>query len=51
MSSRFVVYKKIDIIIEVFNRMFDKKLIVIGGGLNLKNYKELVNENIIVMGY
>ena len=31
--------------------MPDKKLIVIGGGPNLKNYKELANENIIVMGY
>ena len=50
-SSRLVAYKKIDIIIEAFNRMPDKKLIVIGGGPNLKNYKELANENITVMGY
>ena len=31
--------------------MPDNKLIVIGGGPNLKNYKELANENITVMGY
>lgn len=50
-SSRLVAYKKIDIIIEAFNRMPDKKLIVIGGGPNLKKYQELAKENVTVMGY
>lgn len=50
-SSRLVAYKKIDIIIEAFNRMPDKKLIVIGGGPNLKKYQELAQENVTVMGY
>lgn len=50
-SSRLVAYKKIDIIIEAFNRMPDKKLIIIGGGPNLKKYKELAKENVTVMGY
>lgn len=50
-SSRLVAYKKIDIIIEAFNRMPEKKLIVIGGGPNLKKYQEMAKENITVMGY
>lgn len=50
-SSRLVAYKKIDIIIEAFNRMPEKKLIVIGGGPNLKKYQEMAKENVTVMGY
>lgn len=50
-SSRLVAYKKIDIIIEAFNRMPEKKLVVIGGGPNLKKYQEMAKENVTVMGY
>lgn len=50
-SSRLVSYKKIDIIIEAFNRMPEKKLVVIGGGPNLKKYREMAKENVTVMGY
>ncbi len=50
-SSRLVAYKKIDIIIEAFNQMPDKKLVVIGGGPNLENYKKLAKDNIEVVGY
>lgn len=50
-SSRLVAYKKIDVIIEAFNRMPDKKLVVIGGGPNLEAYRKLAKENVTVMGY
>ena len=50
-SSRLVSYKKINIIIEAFNHMPEKKLIVIGGGPNLKKYQEMAKENVTVMGY
>lgn len=50
-SSRLVSYKKIDLIIEAFNRMPDKKLTVIGGGPNLKHYQEMAKSNVTVMGY
>ena len=50
-SSRLVAYKKIDIIIEAFNKMPDKKLVVIGGGPNLKAYQKLAGPNVQVMGY
>lgn len=50
-SSRLVAYKKIDTIIEAFNKMPDKKLVVIGGGPNLEAYRKLAKDNVIVMGY
>jgi len=50
-SSRLVAYKKIDIIIEAFNRMPDKRLVVIGGGPNYEAYKRLAKQNVEVMGY
>lgn len=50
-SSRLVAYKKIDIIIEAFNQMPDKKLIVVGGGPNLETYKKLAKGNVTIMGY
>lgn len=50
-SSRLVAYKKIDTIIEAFNKMPDKKLVVIGGGPNLEVYRKLAKENVTVMGY
>lgn len=50
-SSRLVAYKKIDTIIEAFNRMPDKKLVVIGGGPNLEAYRKLAKGNVTVMGY
>lgn len=50
-SSRLVAYKKIDTIIEAFNQMPDKKLVVIGGGPNLDAYRKLAKDNVTVMGY
>lgn len=50
-SSRLVAYKKIDTIIEAFNQMPGKKLVVIGGGPNLEAYRKLANDNVTVMGY
>lgn len=50
-SSRLVAYKKIDTIIEAFNQMPDKKLVVIGGGPNLEAYRKLAKGNVTVMGY
>ncbi len=50
-SSRLVAYKKIDTIIEAFNQMPKKKLVVIGGGPNQEAYRKLANANVTVMGY
>lgn len=50
-SSRLVPYKKIDIIIEAFNRMPEKRLIVIGDGPNLAAYRKLARQNVEIIGY
>lgn len=50
-SSRLVAYKKIDTVIEAFNMMPDKKLVVIGGGPNLWEYRRMAGKNVEVMGY
>lgn len=50
-SSRLVPYKKIPMIIEAFNRMPDKKLIVIGEGPEGKRCKSLAGPNIELIGY
>jgi glycosyltransferase involved in cell wall biosynthesis len=49
--SRFVSYKKIDIIVKAFNNMPDKKLIVIGDGPDFSKIKKLSSKNVILMGY
>lgn len=50
-SSRLVPYKKIPLIIESFNSMPDKKLIVIGDGPDADRCRNLAKENVIFMGY
>lgn len=49
--SRLVSYKKVNLIIEAFNLMPEKKLIVIGDGPELKNLKAIAGDNIQLMGY
>lgn len=50
-SSRLVGYKKIDLIVEAFSRMPNKKLVVIGGGPNLEKIRKIARHNVTVMGY
>jgi glycosyltransferase involved in cell wall biosynthesis len=49
--SRMVPYKKIDLIVEAFSSMPDKKLVVIGDGPDMKKIREKSGENIELMGY
>ncbi|WP_428330050.1 glycosyltransferase family 4 protein [Mucilaginibacter sp.] len=49
--SRMVPYKKMDLIVEAFNKMPDKKLIVIGDGPDYKKISKLAGPNIVLMGY
>jgi glycosyltransferase involved in cell wall biosynthesis len=49
--SRFVPYKKVDIIVEAFASMPDKKLVVIGTGPDLDKIKRLKTPNIEILGY
>ncbi|MFN8770744.1 MAG: glycosyltransferase family 4 protein [Neisseriaceae bacterium] len=52
-ASRLVPYKKIDLIVEAFIKMADKKLIVIGDGPDMKKIRKLAanHPNIQIMGY
>lgn len=49
--SRLVPYKKTRIIVEAFNHMPDKKLIVIGEGEELGTLRQIAAKNIKILGY
>jgi len=50
-ASRLVPYKKTKLIVEAFNQMPEKKLIVIGKGEEYTAIKAIGKENIVVLGY
>lgn len=50
-ASRMVPYKKIDLIVEAFANMPDKKLIVIGDGPDFEKIKAKAKSNVQLLGY
>ena len=50
-ASRLVPYKKTKLIVDAFNKMPDKKLVVIGSGDELESIKKISQANISVLGY
>jgi len=50
-ASRMVPYKKMGMIVEAFNQMPDKELIVIGDGPELEKIKSVAKSNIVLLGY
>ncbi len=50
-ASRFVPYKKIDLIVEAFSLLPDKKLIVIGDGPDFNKVKAKATANVSLLGY
>jgi glycosyltransferase involved in cell wall biosynthesis len=50
-ASRMVPYKKIDLIVEAFANMPDKKLVVIGDGPDFAKVKAKAKGNIQILGY
>lgn len=50
-ASRMVPYKRIDLIVKAFNRMPDKRLVVIGAGPMLESVKSIAKSNVSVLGY
>ncbi|GGH14585.1 glycosyltransferase [Pedobacter zeae] len=50
-SSRMVPYKKIDLIVEAFTKMPDRKLVVVGDGPDYKKIKSKAGSNITFVGY
>jgi glycosyltransferase involved in cell wall biosynthesis len=50
-ASRFVPYKRIDLIVEAFSKMPSKQLIVIGEGPDFKKVKANAGPNVQLLGY
>jgi len=50
-ASRLVPYKKTRLIVEAFNEMPTKQLIVIGAGDEYTSIKQIANNNITLLGY
>jgi len=50
-ASRMVPYKRIDLIVEAFSQMPDKKLVVIGDGSEMAKIKAKAGRNIEILGY
>ncbi|MDR3610939.1 MAG: glycosyltransferase family 4 protein [Ignavibacteriaceae bacterium] len=50
-ASRLVPYKRIDIIVDAFSAMPDRKLVVIGDGPEMKKIKFKAGKNIEILGY
>ena len=50
-ASRMVPYKRIDLIVEAFSQMPDKKLVVIGDGSEMAKIKAKAGSNIEILGY
>ena len=50
-ASRMVPYKKIDLLVEAFAGMPDKKLVVIGDGPDMVKIRNKSTQNIVILGY
>lgn len=50
-ASRMVPYKKVKLIVEAFNEMPDRKLVVIGDGPDFKKIQEIAGVNVQLLGY
>lgn len=50
-ASRMVPYKKMDLIVEAFSAMPDKKLVVVGDGPDFEKVKSKASDNIELLGY
>ena len=50
-ASRMVPYKKMGLIVQSFNKMSNKRLIVIGDGPDFEKIKQLAGPNVTLLGY
>ena len=50
-ASRLVPYKRVDLIIEAFNRMPQRSLVVLGDGPELKRLRQMAGPNVSVAGH
>ncbi len=50
-ASRMVPYKRVDLIVEAFSKMPEKKLVVIGDGPEWKKVKKKAGKNVELLGF
>jgi glycosyltransferase involved in cell wall biosynthesis len=50
-ASRLVPYKRIDLVVEAFSRMPDRKLVVVGDGPDMAKVKAMAKGNVVLLGY
>lgn len=50
-ASRLVPYKRIDLVVEAFNQMPDKRLLVIGDGPEMEKIQALAGNNVRILGH
>jgi glycosyltransferase involved in cell wall biosynthesis len=50
-ASRMVPYKRIDLIVEAFSKMPDRRLVVIGDGPEFEKIKSKATDNVTLLGY
>ncbi|CAI1150942.1 glycosyl transferase family 1 [Serratia liquefaciens] len=50
-ASRLVPYKRVDLIVDAFSSMPDKKLVVIGDGSEIEKIKSKAGKNVEILGY
>lgn len=50
-ASRMVPYKKVKLIVEVFNEMPEKELVVIGDGTEYEQIVKIAKSNVRILGY
>ncbi|MBN3831509.1 glycosyltransferase family 4 protein [Burkholderia sp. Ac-20344] len=50
-ASRLVPYKRIDLIVEAFSRMPERRLVVIGDGPDMEKIRALAGSNVTLLGY
>jgi glycosyltransferase involved in cell wall biosynthesis len=50
-ASRLVPYKRMDLIVQAFAQMPDKKLVVIGDGPDMSKLRALATPNVTLLGY
>lgn len=50
-ASRLVPYKRIDLIVEAFSKMPEKRLVVIGDGPEMSKIRKIAGANIEILGF
>ncbi|MCV5513357.1 glycosyltransferase, partial [Escherichia coli] len=50
-ASRLVPYKRIDLVVDAFAHLPDKKLVVIGDGPEMSKIRSKATKNIEILGY